>query len=68
MSTNWYMSYIWKGRTKDIGPLDPSLKADQVFCHTLPELNGHLSMFDHKHSSMMFVKQIQYPTVIPIYV
>jgi hypothetical protein len=68
MSTNRYMSNIWKGRTEDIGPLDPSLKADQVFCHTFPELNGDLSMFDNKHSWMMFVKQIQYPTVIPIYV
>jgi hypothetical protein len=62
------MSNIWKGRTEDIGWWDPSLKADQVFCHTLPELNGHLGMFDNKHSSMMFVKQLQYPTVIPIYV
>jgi hypothetical protein len=68
MSTNWYMSNIWKGRTEDIGPLDASLKADQVFCHTLPKLNGHSSVFDIKHSSMMFVKQIQYRTVIPVYV
>jgi len=68
MSTNWYMSNIWKGRTDDIGPLDPSLKADQVFWHTLPELNDHLTMFNNKHSSMMFVKQFQYLTVIPIYV
>jgi hypothetical protein len=68
MSTNWDMSNIWKGRIEDIGPLDPSLKADQVFCHTLPELNGPLSMFDNKHSSIMFVKQIQYLTVIPMYV
>jgi len=62
------MSNIWKGRTEDIGSLDPSLKADQVFCHTLPELNGHLTMFNNKQSSMMFVKQIQYPTVITMYV
>jgi hypothetical protein len=68
MFTNGYMCNIWKRRTEDIGPLDPSLKADQVFWHTLPELNGHLIMFNNKYSSMTFVKQIQYPTWIPIYV